>query len=415
MSWARSIRVSLGVVALGLASGGHASSLFLPVAGSEPKSAIEGRYTASPAKKGERRVRIARHELKAAHDDVENTGTGRLLLNMRGGVRLDVVVERTAPTRWGYSLSGRISGANVGFVTLVVHEEAVAGSIWTPDAEYELNYLGGGVHALKNVTNAPPVECAGALPSELSAADAAQGSTDDGSVVDILVVWTPKLMEQEYGGSGRQMLSRIDMLVAYTNDAFERSGAFVALNLVGAEKVDYVETDSDVLVEGLRTDVYRLARRDDGYMDSVHDRRDALGADLVYLLRTVRTGTGGVALGAFSVGSVDSYIFAHEVGHNLGLNHERFEAPFPAQYNNGFSATTGRCSATIMSYGQECRRSALPPLYASPWRYDPRNGHAVGVTRFSKERGARGPADAVLALNRNRHKFANFRPSRNGD
>ncbi len=332
-------------------------------------------------------MRVARHELAAARADVETAGAGRLLLNVRDGVRLDVAVERTAPTMFGYSLSGRVAGgggAGGGFVTLVVHEEAVAGSIWTPSASYELLPLDRGIHALRDVTNAPLVECAGALPSELSAAETvAEDRTDDGSVVDILVVWTPA--REEDAGGEPHTLSYIDMSIAFTNDAFERSGALVQLNLVGAERVDYSESGSS------RTDLNRLVDPDDGHMDEVHHRWDALGADLVNLQTT---GGGGVAQlgGTFSINSIP-----HEVGHNFGIRHERSElwtnSGLTNSYEHGFTTDAfGRigkiCGITIMSYGLDCfdeSRSKVP-FYASPRRYLPHD-HALGVSRFSKVRG----------------------------
>ena len=418
-------RIALGAVALGLACGIHAAGLFLPAGPAGAAADVAPGARSAPARQGastvsdawERRVRIARHELAAARADVETAGAGRLLLNVRDGARLDVDVERTAPTRWGYSLSGRVVGGGGGFATLVVHEEAVAASIWTPDSAYELTYLGGGVHALRDVTDAPRAECGGALPSELSAADAsAEGADDDGSVVDILVVWTPAT-EEMYGGEA-QVLSKVEMLIAYTNDAFERSGALVSLALVGAEKVDYLEDDFYV-------DLRRLTDADDGHMDSVHDRRNELGADLVHLLTTVdpdtRPSAGGVAQGDFSFNSTFdfeahyNFITAHEIGHNFGILHDRYDVNRRLQtYQHGFA--TRSCHVTIMSYFTSCRRGSrgYQPVFASPWRYSLRGGRALGVTRFSKERGPRGPADAVLTLNRNRHAVANRRPSRAG-
>ena len=308
------LSVAVGAAVMALVCRAHASDLFLPagvVGGAVTAQSVE---MAPDARR--RRVRIAREELHIAHDDLENAGTGRLLLNVADGAHFDVIVERTAPTKFGYSLSGRVAGGAGGFVTLVVHEEAVAGSIWTPNSEYELYHLGSGIHALRDVTNASSIECDGTLPSELSAADATvQGGTDDGSV-DILVVWTPEA-EEEYGGSRPQVLSRIDLMIAYANDAFERSGAFVSLNLVGAEKVDYVETESSA------RDLVRLFEPDDGHMDGVHEQRDALSADLVYLL-TARGGGLAISPGEFSLGGVGSVrVFAHEVGHNMGLGHDR--------------------------------------------------------------------------------------------
>ena len=415
LKWRSCVRAALGVCVLLLTSGLHAAGLFLPVdpapdGAPTAKSTSAERNTPVAPDAWERRVRVARHELTVARADVESGAAGRLLLNVRSGVRLDVVVERTAATTWGYSLSGRVAGRGWGFVTLVVHEEAVAGSIWTPDSAYELTYLGGGVHALRDVTNAP-LECGTASPSgEFPGSEATtQGGTDDGSVVDILVVWTPEA-EDAYGGGEPQVLSRIDMLIAYANDAFERSGAFVALNLVGAEKVEYSEADSGDWLADTATDIRRLVVPDDGHMDHVHDRRNVLGADLIYLL--TRRG-GGRAGGPFGVGSAG--VSAHEFGHNFGLGHERNEfegSGGTGGYGHGF--TTGGCYETIMSYGVECYgvSRGWVPFYASPWRYGP-YGRALGVSRFAKERGARGPADAVLSLNRTRHVVANFRPSRN--
>ena len=97
-----------------------------------------------------------------------------------------------------------------------------------------------------------------------------QANGDSDAEVDVLVLWTPMTMANT--GSEAQMRTGIDLAVAWTNDAYQRSGAEVRLNLVGAEPIDYVEDgDSEI-------DLGRLSHPSDGFMDEAHDRRDALGA-----------------------------------------------------------------------------------------------------------------------------------------
>ena len=421
MTWHAYVSAALGATALGLASGLHAAGIFISVesggaaAGVAPAATNALQKPNAPVVAGpsEQRVRVARHELAMAREDVETAGAGRLLLNVKDDVKLNVLVKRTAPTRWGYSLSGRVAGVGLGFVTLVVHEEAVAGTIWTPDFAYELHYVGRGVHILREVTDAPPVDCGvAATPDPQVVADAAaQSRPDDGSQVDILVVWTPQ--RQREAGGVSQVRSQIDWLIAYTNDALERSGALTRLRLAGAEAVEY-----DAETVSASTSLTRLADPDDGHLDPVHALRDTVSADLVSLAvgRDVTWNVANV-LGPFSVIGDFAHAFAHEIGHNLGLLHEREETrlSYQQQFGHGFSINPPFCFSTIMSYGHRCllrnnHRLLRPvPYFASAWRYDLRDGRPLGVSRFTTSRGPDGPADAVLRINRNRHIFANFR------
>ena len=386
----------------------------------ETASGPEGAVTGAPR---ERLVRIARDELASVRDEVANQGAGRLLLSVAADLELGVAVERTAPTRWGYSLSGRVDEPTVGFLTLVVHDEAVAGAIWTPDASYEIVHLGEGVHAVREVANvvqrcAGPVSSTEAQPIVWPENGPGGG---ENTVVDVLVVWTPQ--REAETGSAEAVRAEIELGIAYTNDAFERSGAFVSLNLVGAEPLpDYDDS-------GNGSDLAKLVNPSDGHIDAVHDRRDALGADLVSL---AVDGWGGSALlgGAFSVTSRSPHTVAHEFGHNFGLWHERSQwsrgGTTQTDYAHGYTTLKdSRCTNTIMAYGEQCIfwrpgswhrirglvQSAFP-FFSSPAVFSPVDGARLGMSRLSGGRGADGPADAVLHLNRVRNTIAGLKPRR---
>ena len=383
----------------------YAEDLFLPLtAGDGQLKMAAGRGDGGPRPQ-ERRVAIARDLLSSTRAQVEHGGAGALSLNVNADIRYDVLAEHTEPTKWGYSLSGRITGGTLGFVTLVVHDEAVAGHLWTPDRSYEIVPLGDGAHVVREVNESANIQCGTAMTAESPATvETSDDGADDGSVVDILVVWTPAA-EARAGGEN-SMKARVDLAIAFTNDAFRRSGIFTALKLVGAEKVDYEEASN------LPLD--RLRDPKDGHLDDVLVLRDAVGADLVHLFTA---GGGGVAyLGeAFAVSS-NVLLFAHEIGHNFGVHHARDDLRISSyQHAFGDMAFGKGCATTITTNGgcgRFVRLSRTLPYYSSPALWDPRHGRPLGVSRFRPARVMDGPADAVLTINRRRHVVANFRPSR---
>ena len=95
-------------------------------------------------------------------------------------------------------------------------------------------------------------------------AEADDVPSDDGSEIDVMVVYTPLAKHREGGRAAIEAL--IDLFVAETNQAYANSGVTHRIRLVLREEVDYIE-DGDSLI-----DLGRLLDDSDGYMDHVHER-----------------------------------------------------------------------------------------------------------------------------------------------
>ncbi len=226
------------------------------------------------------------------------------------------------------------------------------------------------------------------------------------AVIDVAVVYTPAAREAEGGTAAIE--ARIDLVIATANEAYAASGIDHRLALVGRSEVPYVETGDGF------TDVDRLGEPEDGHMDEAHALRDRTGADLVSLMVAESNVTGIADLaGPFSL-TVRGWAFTHELGHNMGLLHDRYQVQHheggarshPAYgYVNqqAFEAGASRDAGwvTIMAYGTQCIDAGIPCYGASRFS-NPRQhykGDRLGVPYGAGQRGVTGPADAVAVLN----------------
>ena len=146
------------------------------------------------------------------------------------------------------------------------------------------------------------------------------------SVIDVAVFYTPAARDDEGGTTA--IKDEIDSIVAGTNTAYRDSGVDQRINLVAVAEVDYTEGSAF-------TDLARLTSRSDSYMPEVHTIRDRVGADIVMLIRQPTDFTAGraqimttvspaFASSAFGVGNATTLNFAHELGHLMGLHHDRY-------------------------------------------------------------------------------------------
>ncbi len=387
-----------------------------------------------------RNVRIDLERLAGIRDDIHaQQATPSVVLNLLEDVRLQAVFEDAAPTLSGYSLSGRLEGERIGTVTLVVSGDIVAGMVRTAKGTYSIRSVGVGVHVVEEVER-PALDADDAILPPASVVMSSQPSVpsaqdDDGSEIDVLVFYTPEARAALNGT--RRARAQIDLAVAETNAAYATGGAVQRIRLVGAVETPYEETD-DTLANQLE-EFNRFLNAGDGHMDEVHLIRDAYAADLVHLVTEKGSGLGSVApydsrfafaqTGVQS-GLVRAEIFAHELGHNMGLQHDRYSPyntlnyPFP--YSHGYvnqkafedGAAAGACFQTIMAYFNQCASAGLsgPDLmrFSNPNQYYPdADGDPMGIPGDDPSEEVDGPADAVRSLNETRMSVANFRASAN--
>ena len=412
---------------------------------SEIQSAIVPRTAPAlePATMRSRVVQVDTQKITAAR-----RGREVLKLNLFDDAVVEVRIKHVRPTRTGYFISGTPKGMDWGEIRLVVNGSVMVGTVETSEGKFTIRSGGARRHVIRQVDPLKePFECdaeetQALSPSSLPAI-ASIGSpvsqalspvpqvndmpTEDGSQVRVLVVYTSARQAQEGGTAGMQAL--VDLLIQSTNQSFEDSGINPRLVVAHTAMVDYVAASP-------LTDLYRLRDPADGYMDGVHALRNKHAADLVHLLTETPpgrvVGAGYIFLSegltfesnALAVTADGTErVFTHEIGHLLGLRHDRYVEPSGIQaiYPYAFGYVNKEAFApgaqgntrwrTVMAYNRRCSDSGVycPPLlrFANP---DQNHlGDPLGVDADSAITGVDGPADARRAVNNTARWVGSFR------
>ncbi|MBT5028374.1 MAG: hypothetical protein HOM97_08275 [Nitrospina sp.] len=187
-------------------------------------------------------------------------------------------------------------------------------------------------------------------------------SDDDGSTIDLLVVYTAEARVVEGGTSA--MDSLIDLAISETNAAYSNSGVSHVVRLVAKQEISFSESGFDF------TSFLNSAQ--DGSISGLHELREANGADLVVVLVDgddtlcglaflMTTVSSSFASFGYSVTQTNcatgNYTFGHEIGHNMSARHDRTAdntdgSPF--DYNHGYLDNTNNFK-TIMGTGSNTR------------------------------------------------------------
>ena len=310
------------------------------------------------------RSRAVGIDVSTLPNNVRADRADRLVLNLFEDVELVAEIDRIevqgqgSRTYVGHieALLNHIEGRDDNSVTLVVSAGVMIGSVNTPDASYQIRF-DGTQHVIRQVDpNAFPPELdptpTASLPfvpddptaltmtsdqlrgtpivaPPVATGDAASVASDDGSRIDVMVLYTATARAAAGGTAAIQNL--ITLGVHETNEMYANSGIGTRMRLVHMREVWYVESGNP------QTDRDRLFDATDGLLDGIHSLRNMYGADMVQLLvnNTGRSCGAAYLNGPFSLMASQSarayavtnwhcvspsYTFALEFGHIQGSN-----------------------------------------------------------------------------------------------
>lgn len=189
--------------------------------------------------------------------------------------------------------------------------------------------------------------------------------------VDVMVFYTA--LARTNAGGKAAMDAEVHLRIDLANVANKASSVPWRWRLVHAGETAYVEPNPVRLVPILN----RFVGTSDGYMDEVHGLRTRYGGDVMALICDGQNRDwGGYARcrssrsTAFSLthrAGLVSHLLHHEMGHNLGLAHNRANVDCRGSYSYSYGwRTPDNKFHTVMSYAGGTPRSVRINAWSSP-------------------------------------------------
>lgn len=325
--------------------------------------------------------------------------------------------QKNIRSKSDFSWFGKFLLESNSHAVFVRNFQDLSGSVRLGNELYSVKPLGGGLQALIRIDQSnypedhpPEYHEIEKNPGTLENLREQKGSrADDGSVISVLVAYTPAAE-----AAVANINSLIQLAVDESNQSYTNSDIDPDIYLVHKYETSYTESGS------FSTDLQRFREKDDGYMDEVHDYRDAYGADVCVLIID-NTSYCGLASGilvnesnsfcAVHHGCATGYYsFAHEIGHLQGSRHNPEEDPSttPFPYGHGYLYYTGGWR-TIMAYNDEILCDAWPSDYCIRLQYWSNPDVNYGAYRVPM--GTTGTHDNARVLDETASYIAGFRPS----
>lgn len=290
----------------------------------------------------------------------------------------------------GYVWYGQIDGMEGAGGVMVVGEDSITASFFTPQGHFTIERDASGFYRVTEIAPfvnpaesdalIPPAPPAGNAP-ELLSLPAEPRAT--GGYVDVMVLVTPAA--RTYLGGMSTVIQRAELMVATANQARMNSGVNMHMRLVHVAAIPFTERAT------MTADIEAVTFNS----GEARNLRDQYGADLVTLItkdkEDVYCGRGwllngmdnlswrqqyGYSVVSVSAGSYDydctlGATFAHEAGHNMGGSHDHANTNFGSltPYAYGYQDPQGQFS-TIMAYetGGSCGGGSCVriPYFSTP-------------------------------------------------
>jgi hypothetical protein len=286
----------------------------------------------------------------------------------------------------GFTWVGKLNGVEFGDVVLVIRDGQITGSINAGGQAYRVSQALQGQHRIEQMNAAAfpeeghvdaPTDMIFPPITESPALDLRGQARADAPLIDVLVAYSDDAAEQARL-AGKNIETEIDLAAEEANTAYANSGIALRIRIVHKQMASYLETGIlDMDLEKLRS---RQGTRDsNGELDEVLDLRETYKADLVSLWLSDRA-IGACGYGytlnpvtahfhsyAFNVvrrgcAGAPIYSFIHELGHNMGAEHDRGAKEGAYSHSRGYVHNTGIAATswrTIMAYEDSCKASGI--------------------------------------------------------
>lgn len=227
---------------------------------------------------------------------------------------------------------GVIDGVEYSHVVITERDGVVSGLINAVSDAYQIRTVTPGTYVLEQLdVSAPSGRSTVIVPPALPEAPRDGVASDDGSRIDLLILYTPEARNTAGGGAEIEIHAR--RIVTDTNSAFINSGVTPRVRNVGARELGGYEESGRV-----STDLQRIANsaaartlRDELKADLVHiilSNRDPDYSGASYLL-TVPTATDFIAYSAAKLNSLPSYEPVRQIAFNFGASVAPDDPPKP--------------------------------------------------------------------------------------